>query len=138
EAHRNLRSFIIELSERSGGEGEEICADWFGLAEMPEAVRSAARDSVRARIGDGSPRRHRRKIQLKSSLQIRLVEAWKRRARIRRHEKRVDVFGLVFAIHVARDGAARSRDGRFKLELDDVLAFDQIRARNLDVVVGLA
>jgi len=58
---------------------------------------------------------------MEAPLQIRLIEAWERHARIHRDEERIDVLGSIVAIVKAGNRLLCSRNVRGEVDLDLVV-----------------
>src|SRR5262245_39783274 len=77
-------------------------------------------------------------IESESRLQIRLIEARERQARVHRHEQRVDIFAAVVSILIPDDRAAGRGDSSLEIHRDYVLAaFEMARGQD-DVAARLA
>src|SRR2546423_2242514 len=122
----------MKLLKRACGESEEISADWLRFVKaslhsralrVVSAARSGMEFVLNASVSYNLPFFRRSNLKPESRLQIRLVETWKSRARVRRNKERIEIFRVIFVIQIARDGAARRSDRRSKMKAYDVLAF---------------
>ena len=117
-----------QLLERPGGKRKKIRTDGLRCLEM--SVDTSG-------IRNHCPVRRSRRVQRKTCLQIRLVEARKRLVRIHGNKQRVDIFAAILTVVIARNGAVGFSNARFKIEFDPILTRPQMSARHHDVTVAL-
>ena len=112
-------------AELAGGEREEVRRNRLRLVEDQAEVIGRRRAARLAAVRHGDPVGRHLQAQAPAGLQIRLVEAWDRERRARRHEQRVEVVVVAIERLVAGD----------ELELDRVVASRERPRRQHDVAV---